>query len=79
MKQLLRAAGPKAVRALIDMVESPTTKADVRVKAIQVLLDRAYGRVPMSAEDDGTGDPTANALEKLADAISARRTSPEPE
>lgn len=50
VKEMFRAASPKAAQALIALVESPDASEQGRIKACEIILNRAWG-TPVQAID----------------------------
>ena len=52
---LAKQMAPAAMRKLIAMIESPSTSESARLRAIELLLDRALGKPSARADDPGEG------------------------
>jgi len=76
VRAMLKAACPKAIKILLDMVDDPKTKPDLRVKCIEIVMDRVYGRATQPIDNNITNntipqnitDLTVDDLHKLIDA-----------
>ena len=76
VREMLKAACPKAIKILLDMVDDPKTKPDLRVKCIEIVMDRVYGRATQPIDNNITSntipqnitDLTVDDLHKLIDA-----------
>lgn len=47
---IMKAAAPEAARMLTEMAMSPNTRADLRVKCAEIVMDRVYGRASQPIE-----------------------------
>lgn len=56
VKEMLRAATPKAARLLIDTIEDDKAKLETRLDCAKTVLDRVYGKAsqPIDGEIDHT-------------------------
>jgi hypothetical protein len=53
MRELLKAATPRAIKALIDCLDDPDGRT--RIQAANSLLDRLYGKPSQAITDDEGG------------------------
>jgi hypothetical protein len=65
VKELARAHCPKAMRRLIDLVDSEDER--VAFMASKELLDRGWGRAPKADEDDPSTSRVTVNIVRLAD------------
>lgn len=67
VKQRLISLLPKAIDTIQDLLESPTTKPEVRIKAAEMIVERNLGKAvtPVLTETVGTGS-TLSLTEMIA-------------
>ena len=65
VKELARAQCPKAMRRLIELVDSDDER--VAFMACKELLDRGWGRAPRADEDSNRTEPLSVKVVRLAD------------
>ena len=79
LKELAREQTAKAIKTLVDVMDNSDRDA-ARVRAAEILLDRAWGRAPQAMELSGPdGGPiewkkASEELNSLMDRLIARRT-----
>lgn len=52
VQEMLKAATPKAVASLIEIAEDGTARKSDRIRAIEIILDRVYGKSPQPIVGD---------------------------
>ena len=50
VKEMLKAAAPKAAALLIETFNNPEVKIDLRIKCAETILDRVYGKATQPIE-----------------------------
>lgn len=55
LKEMARAASIPAMKRAIELINSPD--ANVALKAINIVLERGYGKAPQPHDGDGQGGP----------------------
>lgn len=50
VKDMLKAAAPEAAQLLIDTINNPTAKAELRIECAKVVMDRVYGKATQPIE-----------------------------
>jgi hypothetical protein len=56
IRGMAQAYGPEALRKAVWIMRSPKTSAQAKMMAINTVLDRAYGKPPISQDINLTGD-----------------------
>lgn len=69
-KEILMAAAPDAAQELVKMIKNPKTKDNTRLKAIEVLLNRVFGR---PATEKTTEETQSETIKKLVDVLVAKQ------
>lgn len=69
VKEILRAAAPKAAELLVQMLDDPATPAKLRLQAAETVLDRVYGKAsqPIEGNIDNKIEIIMGGLERYAD------------
>lgn len=62
---LLRSVAPDAVQTAISMLRNEETPPPVRVKLIEIILDRTYGKAPQSVEITQSKADIADDIRKI--------------
>ena len=50
VKEMLKAAAPKAAALLIETIEDPKVKMELRIRCAETVLDRVYGKATQPIE-----------------------------
>jgi len=67
IRDAARAASPKAIQVLVDIMSSDEANQGERIKAAIAILNRAYGTPPQSVEVTGKeGEPLAIKIEYVS-------------
>lgn len=65
VKQMLKAACPQAVKLLVKTINDETSKPDLRIKCVEIIMDRTYGKATQPIEGEfnsNTLPPAVSAL-----------------
>ena len=54
-RSLLRDAAPDAARVLVDTMQDPDAKPELRRACAEAVLDRVYGKTPARGAEPGAG------------------------
>jgi len=68
MKELARKRSLQAIEIATEIMENPSTKDADRLKAVDIILDRAFGRPATAVEIE---DHAQDSLKQLTEAIRA--------
>ena len=69
VKEMLKAAAPKAAALLIETVNDPEVKIDLRIKCAETVMDRVYGKAvqPIEGNMDNKVEIVLGGAAKYAD------------
>lgn len=69
VKEMLKAAAPQAAALLIDTVNNPEAKMDLRIRCAETVMDRVYGKAvqPIEGNMDNKVEIVLGGAEKYAD------------
>ena len=69
VKEMLKAAAPKAAALLIETVNDPEVKIDLRIKCAETVMDRVYGKAvqPIEGNMDNKVEIVMGGASKYAD------------
>ena len=69
VKEMLKAAAPKAAALLIETVNDPEVKIDLRIKCAETVMDRVYGKAvqPIEGNMDNKVEIVLGGASKYAD------------
>lgn len=69
VKEMLKAAAPQAAALLIETVNDPEVKIDLRIKCAETLMDRVYGKAvqPIEGNMDNRVEIVLGGATKYAD------------
>jgi hypothetical protein len=69
VKEMLKAAAPQAAALLIEIVNNPNARMDLRVKCAETLMDRVYGKAvqPIEGNMDNKIEIVLGGASKYAD------------
>jgi hypothetical protein len=62
----IRKLAPRAAEVLEEMLSSDATPAPTRIKAVELILDRTYGKPDMAVKVD---DPKSDALKDIREQV----------
>jgi hypothetical protein len=69
VKEMLKAAAPQAAALLIETVNNPEIKMDLRIRCAETLMDRVYGKAvqPIEGNMDNKVEIVMGGAAKYAD------------
>lgn len=69
VKEMLKAAAPDAVKLLVETVNNPEVKMDLRIRCAETLMDRVYGKAvqPIEGNMDNKVEIVLGGAAKYAD------------
>ena len=69
VKEMLKAAAPQAVALLIETVNDPEVKMDLRIRCAETLMDRVYGKAvqPIEGNMDNKIEIVLGGAKRYAD------------
>jgi len=82
LKAMCQGAAPEAIAVAIKLYKDEQQPAGARIKACEVILDRAYGKAPQSVDVTTGGEQIQQVtiVEIVSPALPLRQTAlPEPE